>query len=90
VGAPSVPEPVAARIEEHIRLVIRSDDQAKRATRTAYQNMDGLLAGLLQNALPEVADAVSVRSGLDSDAAMSDVRGHLTDFRMILKGALGA
>lgn len=81
-------ETVATHIEDDIREIIQGDDRARRAIRTASQNLELVLAGALQAALPEVADAVSLRTGSGFVAALSDVRGHLTDFQMILEEAL--
>ena len=38
--------------------------------------------------LPEVAEAVSVRSGLRSDAAITDVTGYLTDLMEVVRAVL--
>lgn len=81
-------EEVITRIEDDVREIARSDASAVHEIRTAHNNMGLVLTGALQSALPEVAEAVAVRFGIGPEAALSDVRGHLTDFWIILRDVL--
>lgn len=81
-------EEVITYIEDDLRKIARSDPSAERAIRKAHSNIGLALDGALQGALAEVTEAVSVGFGLGAEAALADVRGHLGDFRMILRDAL--
>jgi Nucleotidyltransferase len=81
-------EEVLTRIEDDIRHIARSDASAAEDTRTACNNMGLALNGTLQRTLPDVAEAVSVRFGVSQEEALSDVRGHLTDFWQVLRDVL--
>lgn len=78
-------EEVMARIEDDVQQVATSDTSAIEDIRTARNNLALVLNGTLQRILPEVADAVSVGFGMGPEDALSDVRGHLTDFSLILR-----
>jgi hypothetical protein len=84
----SAGEHVVSRIETDIREIARSDGSAITAIRTAGSNVRLALHGTLQRILPEVADAVAVRSGTSPESALADVRGHLTDFVEIIEDVL--
>lgn len=79
---------VISRIEDDIRSVATSDVSAVEDIRTARNNLALVLNGTLQRILPEVAEAVSVGFGMGPEEALSDVRGHLTDFSLILREVL--
>lgn len=81
-------EEVISRIENDLRDIVRSDASAEHGLRTARNNLGLVMNGALQSALPDVAEAVSVRFGMSAEAALSDVRGHLTDFWTILRDVL--
>lgn len=80
---------VVDRIEQDLREIANADSAAVHDIRNARNNLSLLLSGSLSRILPEVAEAVSVRSGLRSDAAIADVSGYLTDLMDLVRTVLG-
>jgi hypothetical protein len=79
---------VVDRIEQDLREIANADPVAVNDIRSAHNNLSLLLSGSLSRILPEVAQAVDVRSGLGPDAAIADVAGHLTDLLEVVRAVL--
>ncbi|MGH7461709.1 MAG: GSU2403 family nucleotidyltransferase fold protein [Longimicrobiales bacterium] len=79
---------VVARIELNIREMAASDANSAGHIRNARNNLGLVLNGALQKILPEAAQELTVRFGMTTDAAVADLRGHLTDLFEILEEVL--
>jgi hypothetical protein len=79
---------VVERIEGDIREIANVDAAALNDISNGRNNLNLLLSGSLSRMLPEVAQALCVRSGLREDAAIADVIGHLTDLEEVLEPVL--
>ncbi len=80
---------VVEQIEQDLRDIANADPAAVNDIRTARNHLNLHLSGSLSRMIPEVAEAVSVHSGLRLDAAIADVTGQLTDLMDIVRAVPG-
>jgi hypothetical protein len=79
---------VVERIEQDVLEIANSDATAVNDISGARNNLGLVLRGALRRVLPEATRALTVRFGMQPDAAMADLSGHLTDLEEILGHAL--
>ncbi len=77
---------VGARIAADLQVIIKSDRRSERYSRQAANNLRLLSAGRWGEELSEAAQMLAERGPSTSlDAAIADLRGHITDLSDLLK-----
>jgi hypothetical protein len=84
----AVGDEVVEQIERDIREIANADAAAFTHISSARNNLSLLLGGSLSRILPEATQALSIRTGLQQDAAVADMVGYLTDLQEILESVL--